>query len=122
MAAGDFAAMAVPWLQATAESLPEFAAVIDGNDYAVPGQQSLLFSDVTDILTPIFTEITERVETGEQGQADAPVSSVAASLHPLIATSRDVGADAGALEAFARIVEKAVADGYGAQEISVLAA
>lgn len=116
--------MAVPWLQATAESLPEFAAVIDGNDYAVPGQQSLLFSDVTDvtdILTPIFTEITERVETGEQGQADAPVSSVAASLHPLIATSRDVGADAGALEAFARIVEKAVADGYGAQEISVLA-
>lgn len=113
--------MAVPWLQATAESPPEFAAVIDGNDYAVPGRQSLLFSDTTDILTPIFTEITDRVETGEHGHADAPVSSVAASLHHLIATSRDVGADAGALEAFARIVEKAVADGYGAQEISVLA-
>lgn len=76
---------------------------------------------IVDILTPIFTEITERVETGEHGQADAPVSSVAASLRHLIATSRDVSADAGALEAFARIVEKAVADGRGAQEISVLA-
>jgi hypothetical protein len=29
--------------------------------------------------------------------------------------------DAGALEAFARVVDKAVADGHGAQEISVLA-
>ncbi|WP_366980649.1 hypothetical protein [Mycolicibacterium frederiksbergense] len=65
--------------------------------------------------------MTERVETGEHGQADAPVSSVAASLRHLIATSRDVGADAGALEAFARIVEKAVADGHGAHEISALA-
>ncbi len=78
-------------------------------------------SGIVDILTPIFTAIGERVETGEHGQADAPVSSVASSLHHLIATSRDVGADAGALEAFARIVEKAVADGHGAQEISVLA-
>lgn len=37
--AGDFAAMAVPWLQVTTASLPEFAAVIDGNDYSVPGQR-----------------------------------------------------------------------------------
>ena len=76
---------------------------------------------IVDILTPIFTEIAERVEAGEHGNASAPVSSVAASLHHLIATSRDVNMDAGALEAFARIVEKAVADGHGAQEISVLA-
>jgi len=76
---------------------------------------------IVDILTPIFTEVVERVETGDHGRAGAPVSSVAASLHHLIATSRDAGVDAGALEAFARLVEKAVADGHGEQEISVLA-
>lgn len=76
---------------------------------------------IVDILTPIFTEIAERVEAGDHGQSGAPVSSVAASLHHLIATSRAVDMDAGALVAFARVVDKAVADGYGAQEISVLA-
>lgn len=76
---------------------------------------------IVDILTPIFTEIAERVESGQHDDASAPVSSVAVSLHHLIATSRDVGVDAGALEAFARTVENAVADGHGAREISVLA-
>lgn len=76
---------------------------------------------IVDILSPIFTEIAERVETGQHGDADAPVSSVAASLQHLIATSRDADLDAGALEGFARTVEKAVADGHGGQEISVLA-
>lgn len=76
---------------------------------------------IVDILTPIFTEVVERVETGDHGRSGAPVSSVAASLDHLIATSRDAGVDAGALEAFARLVEKAVADGHGEQEISVLA-
>jgi 3-hydroxyisobutyrate dehydrogenase-like beta-hydroxyacid dehydrogenase len=76
---------------------------------------------IVDILSPIFTEIAERVEAGQHGDASAPVSSVAASLHHLIATSRESGVDAGALEAFARIVERAVADGHGVQEISVLA-
>ena len=76
---------------------------------------------IVGILGPIFAEIVERVESGQHGDASAPVSSVKASLHHLIATSRDVGADTGALEAFARIVDRAVADGHGAQEISVLA-
>lgn len=76
---------------------------------------------IVDILTPVFTEIAERAEAGEHGDASAPVSSLAASLDHLIATSREVNMDAGALEAFARTVEKAVADGHGAQEISVLA-
>lgn len=76
---------------------------------------------IVDILTPVFTEIAERVEAGEHGDPSASVSSLAASLHHLIATSKDVNMDAGALEAFARTVEKAVADGHGEQEISVLA-
>jgi 3-hydroxyisobutyrate dehydrogenase-like beta-hydroxyacid dehydrogenase len=76
---------------------------------------------IVDILTPVFTEIAERVEAGEHGDASAPVSSAATSLHHLITTSREANMDAGALEAFARVVDKAVADGHGAQEISVLA-
>ncbi|MGK2865291.1 MAG: NAD(P)-dependent oxidoreductase [Mycobacterium sp.] len=78
-------------------------------------------SGIVDILTPIFTEIAERVEAGQHDDASAPVSSVAVSLHHLVATSQESGVDAGALEAFARIVEKAVADGHGGREISVLA-
>lgn len=73
------------------------------------------------ILPPIFTEIAERVEAGQHGQSSAPVASVATSLHHLIATSRAAGLETGALEAFERVVAEAVAEGYGDQEISVLA-
>lgn len=48
--AAEFAERAVPWLQALAPSVAGYAAVIDGGDYARPGQQSLLFSDLTDII------------------------------------------------------------------------
>lgn len=48
--ATDFAARAVPWLQALAPAVTEYAAVIDGGDYQTPGQQSLLFSDLADII------------------------------------------------------------------------
>lgn len=73
------------------------------------------------ILAPIFAEIAERVEADQHDDASAPVSSVAASLRHLIATSRAAGVDAGALEALQRHVDTAVADGHGAREISWLA-
>lgn len=75
---------------------------------------------IADILTPVFTEIVERAETGEHGDADATVASAAASLQHLIAASQDVNMDSGALEAFARVVGKAVAAGHGEHEISAL--
>ena len=48
--AADFAARATPWLQAMAESLGDYGRVIDAGDYGGPGQQSLLFSDLGDII------------------------------------------------------------------------
>jgi 3-hydroxyisobutyrate dehydrogenase-like beta-hydroxyacid dehydrogenase len=48
--AGEFASKAVPWLTAMASSLPEHAKIIDGGDYAVPGQQSLEFSDLSNLI------------------------------------------------------------------------
>jgi 3-hydroxyisobutyrate dehydrogenase-like beta-hydroxyacid dehydrogenase len=76
---------------------------------------------IVDILNPIFAEIAERAEVGRHDDPSASVASVAASLHHLIATARAAGMDDAALQAFAGIVEKAIADGHGAKEISVLA-
>ncbi|MGW0160043.1 NAD(P)-dependent oxidoreductase [Mycobacterium sp. NPDC003323] len=74
--AQEFAAMAVPWLQATAAALPEFATVIDGGDYAAPGQQSLLFSDISEIVEAsrelgVSTEIVDVVQRLIHRQIDA---------------------------------------------------
>ncbi|WP_395309505.1 NAD(P)-binding domain-containing protein [Mycobacterium sp. AMU20-3851] len=74
--AGDFAAMAVPWLQVTAEALPNFATVIDGTDYTVPGQQSLLFSDISEIIDAsrdqgVSTEVVDVVQRLIHRQIDA---------------------------------------------------
>ncbi|MGW9196917.1 NAD(P)-dependent oxidoreductase [Micromonospora chersina] len=44
--ARDFAAMAAPWLTAMTGAFQGFAAVVDGGDYTVEGQQSLAFSDL----------------------------------------------------------------------------
>lgn len=76
IAAADFAAMAVPWLQATAGMLPEYATVIDGGDYAAPGQQSLLFSDISDIIEAsrdqgVNTEVVDVVQRLIHRQIDA---------------------------------------------------
>jgi hypothetical protein len=49
------------------------------------------------------------------------VSSVAASLRHLIAASHAAGVDAGALEAFYRYTDAAVAAGHGDDEISRVA-
>jgi 3-hydroxyisobutyrate dehydrogenase-like beta-hydroxyacid dehydrogenase len=77
---------------------------------------------IVDILPPILEEFAERIEGDRHGDGGAPVSSVAASVRHLIAASRDAGVDAGALEAFRGYVDAAVADGYGADESSRIAA
>lgn len=74
--AAEFAAMAVPWLQVTAHALPEFAEIVDGADYAAPGQQSLLFSDISDIVDAsrdqgVSTEVVEVVQRLIHRQIDA---------------------------------------------------
>lgn len=51
ISATEFAARATPWLQAMADGLGEYAAVIDAKDYGGVGQQSLDFSDPRDIVT-----------------------------------------------------------------------
>lgn len=48
--ATDFAARAVPFVAAMVPHFAGDAAVIDGGDYTVPGQQSLHFSDLSDII------------------------------------------------------------------------
>lgn len=77
---------------------------------------------IVDILPPIFEEFAERIEAGRHDNSSAPVSSVAASVSHLIAASQDAGVDAGALEAFRGYVDAAVAEGYGAEESSRIAA
>lgn len=45
-----FAALAAPWLTAMTAAFDGYAEVVDGGDYTVPGQQSLTFSDLGDIV------------------------------------------------------------------------
>ncbi len=88
VSAAEFAAMAVPWLQVTAESLPEYAGVIDGGDYTAPGQQSLVFSDISEIIEA----------SRDQGVSTEVVDVVQGLIH------RQIAAGHGA-EGFARIIE-----------------
>ena len=76
---------------------------------------------IVDILPPIFEELAERIEADRHDESNAPVSSVAASVRHLIATSQAAGVDAGALEAFRCYVDAAVADGHGDDEVSRVA-
>lgn len=74
--AGEFAAMAAPWLAAMTGGFQGFAAVVDGGDYTVDGQQSLEFSDLGDILTAssdqgISTEVIAMVQRLIHRQIDA---------------------------------------------------
>ncbi|MET9594568.1 NAD(P)-binding domain-containing protein [Streptomyces sp. NPDC006516] len=74
--AGEFAARAAPWLTAMTGAFEEFAAVIDGGDYTVEGQQSLHFSDLGHLLAAssgqgISTEVVSMVQRLVQRQIDA---------------------------------------------------
>ncbi|MBO0681133.1 NAD(P)-dependent oxidoreductase [Mycolicibacterium sp. S2-37] len=73
---------------------------------------------IISILPAIVDELFERIGNTRHGDSSAPVSSVAASLRHLIATSHAADVDAGALEAFGRYTDAAVAAGHGADEIS----
>lgn len=76
--------------------------------------------EIAGILPPVFTEVVERIEANRHDDASASVSSAAASLSHLIATSESSGVDAGALKAMKRYADAAVVAGHGDAEISRL--
>jgi hypothetical protein len=74
--AKEFAARAANWLRTVVGVISEYAEVIDGGDYSVPGQQSLLFSDISDIVNAsraqgISTEVVDVVQRLIHRQIDA---------------------------------------------------
>ncbi|SEH58000.1 3-hydroxyisobutyrate dehydrogenase [Mycolicibacterium rutilum] len=74
--AKEFAVRAADWLRAMAPAVIEYADVIDGGDYAIPGQQSLEFSDVSDIVAAsrahgVSTELVDVVQRLIHRQIDA---------------------------------------------------
>lgn len=74
--AKEFAARAANWLSAVVPIVSEYADVIDGGDYGVPGQQSLYFSDISDIVNAsrdqgISTEVVDVVQRLIHRQIDA---------------------------------------------------
>ncbi len=88
VSAGEFAGMAAPWLRAMTSAFEEFAAVVDGGDFTVAGQQSLDFSDLGDILAA--------------GAAQGLDNGMVAAVQRLIRRQVDAGHGH---EGFARIVE-----------------
>ncbi|MGP4022808.1 NAD(P)-dependent oxidoreductase [Actinomadura sp. 3N407] len=93
MTATEFAARTTPFISAMTNGFAGYAEVIDGGDYAVPGQQSLEFSD----LSPIVRA------SDEQGVNPATLAAVQALI------SRQIAAGHGS-EGLARIYESLRAD------------
>ncbi|MDG4805596.1 NAD(P)-binding domain-containing protein [Micromonospora sp. WMMD1120] len=83
-----FAALSAPWLTAMTAAFDGYAEVVEGGDYTVPGQQSLTFSDLGDIIDASVA----------QGVDPAAVAMV----QQLIRRQIDAGRGA---EGFARIYE-----------------
>ncbi|MFV8048684.1 NAD(P)-dependent oxidoreductase [Mycobacterium sp. 48b] len=74
--AKEFAARTAAWLPALMPAIAGYATVIDGGDYSVPGQQSLHFSDISDIVAAsrdqgISTDIVDVVQRLIHRQIDA---------------------------------------------------
>jgi 3-hydroxyisobutyrate dehydrogenase-like beta-hydroxyacid dehydrogenase len=74
--AKEFATRAAAWLQAVVPAITEYAEIIDGGDYSVPGQQSLVFSDIGDIVDAsraqgVSTEMVDAVQRLIRRQIDA---------------------------------------------------
>ena len=74
--AKEFAARAAAWLQNVVYVINEYAEIIDGGDYSAPGQQSLEFSDISDIIEAsralgISTEVVDVVQRLIHRQIDA---------------------------------------------------
>ncbi|AUS78968.1 NAD(P)-dependent oxidoreductase [Actinoalloteichus sp. AHMU CJ021] len=94
MSATEFAGMAAPWLSAMTTGFAGYASVVDGGDYAVPGQQSLNFSDLGYLVEA----------TREQGVDTGLISAVQSLIR------RQIDAGHGD-EGFIRIVESLRAAG-----------
>jgi 3-hydroxyisobutyrate dehydrogenase-like beta-hydroxyacid dehydrogenase len=67
VSAKEFATRATAWLQNLVPSIAGYAEIIDGGDYSLPGQQSLEFSDISDIVEAsralgISTEVVDVVQ------------------------------------------------------------
>ncbi|OLF04949.1 6-phosphogluconate dehydrogenase [Actinophytocola xinjiangensis] len=88
MSATDFAARATPFISAMTDGFAGFAQVVDGGDYTVAGQQSLDFSDLSDIVRA----------SEEQGVNSATLAVVQALVSRQIATGHGS-------EGFARLYE-----------------
>jgi 3-hydroxyisobutyrate dehydrogenase-like beta-hydroxyacid dehydrogenase len=86
--AREFAARLAPFLTAVTGAFAEYAEVIDGGDYTVPGQQSLEFSDLSDVLEA----------SREQGVPTDVVAPVQALLAAQVAAGHGS-------EGFARVFE-----------------
>lgn len=76
VSAGDFARRAAPWLAAMTSALAEYADVVDRRDYAGPGQQSLAFSDLADLVRAseeagLATDVVDAVQALVRRQVDA---------------------------------------------------
>ena len=74
--AKEFATRATAWLQNVVFAITEYAEVIDGGDYSLPGQQSLEFSDLSDVVSAsreqgISTELVDVVQRMIHRQIDA---------------------------------------------------
>jgi 3-hydroxyisobutyrate dehydrogenase-like beta-hydroxyacid dehydrogenase len=74
--AKKFATRATAWLQHMVPSINQYAEVIDGGDYSLPRQQSLEFSDISDIVEAsralgIGTEVVDVVQRLIHQQIDA---------------------------------------------------
>jgi 3-hydroxyisobutyrate dehydrogenase-like beta-hydroxyacid dehydrogenase len=76
VSATDFASRAAPWLSAMTGGFAGFAAIVDGGDYTVDGQQSLEFSDLSAVVAAssaqgISTEVVSVVQNLIRRQIDA---------------------------------------------------
>jgi len=74
--AKDFAIRVTGWLQYVLPAVTGYAEVIDGGDYSLPGQQSLEFSDISDVVEAsralgISTEVVDVVQSLIHRQIDA---------------------------------------------------
>ncbi|MBA3783190.1 MAG: NAD(P)-dependent oxidoreductase [Nocardioides sp.] len=88
VSAREFATRATAFIAAMTSGFKEFADVIDGGDYTVPGQQSLDFSDLSLVVRA----------SDEQGVNPAPIAMVQALIRCQVAAGHGS-------EGFARIYE-----------------
>lgn len=75
---------------------------------------------IVGILPAIFTDAAERIADDRHEQATSSLTSIANSLRHLFAASEAAGLDAAALGAFARHVDRAIAAGHGAHEVTAI--